>query len=368
VSAYRFSVSWSRVLPLGRGASNPPGLAFYDSLIDKLLAAGIEPWLCLYHWDLPQAIDDLGGWQNRDCAGWFADYASLIAARYGDRIKRFATFNEPSVFTLLGYGLNQHPPGIADRAALLRAIHHVNLGHGAAVDVIRTARPSCSLGCIYNWQPCIPATDEDTEAAERLDAYWNTAFPDPQLRACYPSPLADAMTAVIQSGDLKRINQPVDWFGLNHYSPIYVKAKPESLLGFGSTDPPPGVARTDIGWPIEPQRFAETLRKVHSRYQLPIYVLENGIGCYDTLDRNGGVDDWRRIDYLTGYIAAMQSAISSGTDIRGYFVWSLIDNFEWASGYKPRFGLIYMDYPTLSRIPKASFRWYAQLIEAARAK
>src|SRR5580704_15644093 len=180
VDAYRFSVAWSRVLPNGRGAVNEAGLAFYDRLIDELIAAGIEPWLCLYHWDLPQALDDLGGWTSRDSAGWFADYAALVARRYGDRVKRFATFNEPSVFTLFGYAFAGHAPGLADRALLLRAIHHVNLAHGAAVDALRACVPAASIGAIHNCQPCVPATDrpEDISAAEACDAYWNRAFPD----------------------------------------------------------------------------------------------------------------------------------------------------------------------------------------------
>jgi len=223
VQAYRFSVAWPRVLPHGRGAPNEPGLAFYDRLIDAILAAGIEPWLCLYHWDMPQAIDDLGGWTVRDSVGWFADYTALIANRYGDRVKRFATFNEPSIFTLFGHGFGDgENPVNADR--MHRAIHHVNLAHGAAVDVLRTRVPASSIGCIHNYQPCLPSTPSDTLAAKLCDAYWNRVYPDPQCHGDYPPLLRAAIEPHMQPGDLARIQRPLDWFGLNHYGPSYFKA------------------------------------------------------------------------------------------------------------------------------------------------
>jgi hypothetical protein len=205
VQAYRFSVAWPRVLPHGRGAANERGMAFYDRLIDSLLAAGIEPWLCLYHSDLPQALDDLGGWTVRDSAGWFADYAALVARRYGDRVKRFATFNEPSIFTLFGYGLGGGAPGASSPATFHRAVHNVNLAHGAAVDVLRSLVPNASIGAIHNWQPCLPATPADADAAELLGSYWNAVFPDPQCLGMYPPRLAAIMEPYVQPGDLARI-------------------------------------------------------------------------------------------------------------------------------------------------------------------
>jgi beta-glucosidase len=366
VDAYRFSVAWPRVLPNGRGDVNEAGLAFYDRLIDALIAAGIEPWLCLYHWDLPQALGDLGGWTNRDCAQWFADYAALIGRRYGDRVKRYATFNEPSVFTLFGYCLGGSAPGLSDHTMLLRAIHHVNLAHGAAIDRLRASVTDVSLGAIHNCQPCRPAGSQaaDRLAAQTLDAYWNGAFPDPQLLGRYPPLLADMMAPHQQPGDLGRICRPLDWFGLNHYSPHYVVADAGKPLGFRFAGPPAAVPRSAMGWPIEPQAFGETLLHVNARYRLPIYVLENGIAVADAPNAKGEVKDEPRIDYLRGYTAAMFAAIDAGADVRGYFVWSLLDNFEWGSGYGQRFGLVYVDYPTQRRILKASFRWYAQLIKA----
>jgi beta-glucosidase len=366
VQAYRFSVAWPRVLPRGRGIANQAGLAFYDRLIDGLFAAGIEPWLCLYHWDLPQSLADRGGWTNRDCAGWFADYAALIGRCYGDRVKRYVTFNEPSLFTLFGFGFGWDAPGISDRAAYLQAVHHVNLAHGAAVDALR-AVPAASIGGVHSWQPCLPATPADAEAAEQLSAYWNEVTADPQLLASYPPVVARLIEPYLQAGDLARICRPVDWFGLNHYSPVYAKSDPSAALGVAVGAAPADLPRTGVGWPIVPQAFRDTLLTVHQRYRLPIYVMENGFGSMDDkLNDAGEIADFHRIEYLTRYIDAMRDAMVAGAAVRGYFVWSLLDNFEWHSGYRPRFGLVYIDYATMKRIPKASFRWYAEMIKQAR--
>lgn len=365
VQAYRFSIAWPRILPLGRGKPNELGLAFYDRLIDAILAAGIEPWLCLYHWDLPQALDDLGGWTTRDCVGWFADYTALVAARYGDRVKRFATFNEPSIFTLFGLGFGgKRATSSAD--ALHRAIHYVNLAHGMAVDILRARVAHSSIGSIHNYQPCLPSTPADGQAAERCDVYWNKAFPDPQCLGAYPALIRAQIEPYMQADDVARIGRPLDWFGLNHYSPVYVKAAANDVLGFGLGDKPTDIPLTPIGWPIMPDSFRDTLVYVSKRYGLPIYVLENGIGTYDKSNAGGSVIDNDRIAYLRAYIGAMNAAALVGADVRGYFIWSLLDNFEWNSGYDVRFGLVYIDYPTLRRTPKASFEWYHNLIKTAR--
>jgi len=368
IDAYRFSVAWSRVLPRGRGEVNEAGLGFYDRLIDTLIAADIEPWLCLYHWDLPQALGDLGGWTNRSCAQWFADYAGLVGHRFGDRVKRFATFNEPSVFTLFGFCFGGQPPGISDREMLLRAVHHINLAHGTAIDVLRGEVKGASLGIIHNYQPCRPETNtpQNMAAAHTMDAYWNRAFPDPQLLGHYPHLVADAVTPYQIVGDHARICRPIDWFGLNHYSPNYVRADSGNALGVGFGSAPADVKRTHMGWPIEPDAFRDTLVTVHKRYGLPIYVLENGCSSADTINGAGEVVDQPRIEFLRAYTSAMFDAIAQGADVRGYFVWSLLDNFEWASGYGQRFGLAYVDYLTQRRIPKASFRWYSEQIRSSR--
>jgi len=366
VQAYRFSVAWPRVLPQGCGPINEAGLSFYDRLIDALLAAGIEPWLCLYHWDLPQALEERGGWLNRESAVWFADYAGLIAARFGDRVKRFATFNEPSMFSLFSRSLGKRDRSSEDK--LHRMIHNVNLAHGRAVDVLRANVINASIGCIHNRQPCRPsgASEADATAAARLDVYWNEAFPDPQCRGEYPPSMRAAIEPHMQPDDLAQICRPLDWFGLNHYSPVYVQARADSMLGYDFGDKPPGVPLTPIGWPIEPAAFRQTLQTVHRNYGLPIYVLENGYGSFDQPDRTGAVIDPGRIEFLKAYINAMNDAASSGVDVRGYFVWSLLDNFEWDSGYSIRFGLSYVDYASLRRTPKSSFAWYAGLIKAMR--
>ena len=370
VSAYRFSIAWPRVLPQGTGPANELGLAFYDRLIDELLAAGIEPWICLYHWDLPQALQDRGGWTNRDSAAWFAEYATLIGGRYGDRVRRFATFNEPSVFTLFGYVFGWHPPASSTKADFFKAIHHVNLAHGAGIDALRAAVPQASLGAIHNVQPsrATGSSLADREAALKLDAIWNRAFPDAQLLGRYPDELAPSIAPYVKAGDMDRIKRPVDWFGLNHYSPIYASADPDSPLGFAWRDAPPDVPRSPIGWQVDPNAFRDVLVNTCRRYGLPIYVTENGAGAVEKLDAAGQVRDDARINFLAAYVDALRQAVSLGADVRGYFVWSLLDNFEWGAGYENCFGLVYVDYPTQRRVPKASARWYAQLIEAEKLR
>jgi beta-glucosidase len=367
IQAYRFSIAWPRVFPQGTGAINEPGLAFYDRLIDALEAAGIEPWICLYHWDLPQALEDRGGWLNRDIVGWFADYARVIGQRYGKRVKRFATFNEPGIFSLFSRSF-----GARDRSAddkLARWIHHVNLAHGAAVDALRDTVPAAQIGLISNYQPIYPSSDkpEDIAEAKLIGDYWNRAFADPQYLGVYPDLIRDAIKPHIESGDMARIHRPLDWFGLNHYSPVYINADPNAIVGLGWGPKPDGIPRSPIDWTIEPDAFRDTLIEVSRRYGKPVYVTENGYGSnVERPDDNGEVIDHGRIAFLRDYISALDQAITGGADVRGYFVWSLLDNFEWEQGYKVRFGLAYVDYPTQRRIPKSSFRWYAELIRRAR--
>lgn len=368
VRAYRFSTAWPRLLPRGRGAVNEQGLAFYDRLIDGLLEARIEPWLCLYHWDLPQSLDDLGGWTNRDIAGWFADYAALVARRYGDRVKHFATFNEPSVSTLFGYALGWNAPGIADKSSYCKAAHHLNLAHGAAVDAIRDLLPSALIGAIHNRQPVLPESGkpEDARAAELLDAHWNLLFPEPQSFAAYPALIAHEIEPYQQAGDMAHICRRLDWFGVNHYSPIYARADASSQLGFAWGKPPASAQQTGVGWSIHPDAFRDVLIAASRRYGLPIHVTENGSGGIDAPDATGAIVDKARIDYLRAYTNAMGEAIRAGADIRGYFVWSLLDNFEWGAGFTNRFGLVHVDFKTLKRTPKASAHWYAGLIRKTR--
>lgn len=369
VDAYRFSVSWPRVLPRGKGAINSAGLDYYDRLIDKTLEAGIEPWLCIYHWDLPQALHELGGWASRDCAGWYADYAALLARRYGDRVKRWITFNEFSVFTLFGYAIPWAAPGITDREQHLRAIHHVNLAHGAGVEVLRDLVPGVSVGAIHNRQRVLPegGRPENAEAAALLDEHWNLAFADPQILAHYPPRLAQALEPYVKPGDMARIARPIDWLGLNHYGPIFARADDSMTWGYGWGDAPSDSPDYGVGWAIFPDMFRDELLELTRRYRLPIVITENGCGGNDQPDADGAVHDPHRIAYLRVYHAAMREAIRLGADVRGYFLWSLLDNFEWGSGYGNRFGLFHVDYTTYKRTAKTSARWYANLIQAERA-
>ncbi len=369
LDAYRFSVAWPRVLPTGRGRVNETGLDFYDRLIDGLLAAKIEPWLCLYHWDLPLALGDEGGWINRDTAGWFADYAALIARRYGDRVKRWATFNEFSVFTIFGFALDGQPPGISDRVAHLKAIHHTNLAHGLGVDVVRSLVPGASIGAVHNRQRIVPESQkpEDVAAAGLLDEHWNLVFPDPQILGHYPTQTAKHIEPIMQAGDMAKICRPLDWFGINHYGPIFIKKDDKTVWGYGWGATPADAPVSEIGWAIFPDMFRDELIEIDRKYKLPIYVTENGAGSHDAPDGKGAVDDHPRISYLTAYTDAMKDAIKTGADVRGYFVWSLLDNFEWSAGYANRFGLVYVDFKTQRRIPKSSSRWYADLIKSAKA-
>lgn len=368
VDVYRFSVSWPRLLPRGRGAVNQAGLDFYDRLIDEVLEAGIEPWLCLYHWDLPQALHDLGGWTQRDCAGWYADYAALVARRYGDRIKHWCTFNEFSVFTLFGYAIDWAAPGITDRAAHLRAIHHVNLAHGWGVDVLRALVPDARIGAVHNRQVVYPERDtaEDREAAALLDEHWNLAFPDPQLLGQYPPRIAAAIEPYVRAGDMARICRPVDWFGLNHYGPIFARHDPNGTWPFGWGEAPADAPKDLVGWPIFPEAFRDELLLLTRRYGLPVYVTENGCGQPDAPDAQGVVHDPVRITYLRTYLRAMTQAMRAGADVRGYFVWSLLDNFEWGSGYGNRFGLVHVDFASQKRTPKTSAAWYRGVIAGSR--
>ncbi|OIR09151.1 beta-glucosidase [mine drainage metagenome] len=365
LNTYRFSVSWPRVLPRGRGRINDKGLDFYDRLIDAVLEAGIEPWLCLYHWDLPQSLHDLGGWTNRDCAGWYADYAALCARRFGDRVKHWCTFNEFSVFTLFGYAIDWAAPGVTDRQAHLRAIHHVNLAHGAGVEVLRDLVPEARIGAVHNRQQVLPEHNDpaNQEAAEFLDEHWNRAFPDPQILGHYPPRLAELIEPYVKGGDMARICRRQDWFGLNHYGPIFARKAPDWIWGFCWGDAPADADKSQLGWPVFPDAFRDELLLVSRRYKLPVYVTENGCGGNsDQLGPDGAILDQHRIAYLKLYIAKLREAVAQGADVRGYMVWSLLDNFEWGSGYGQRFGLVHVDFDSLKRTPKQSYDWYRGLI------
>ncbi|MFZ1990034.1 MAG: GH1 family beta-glucosidase [Alphaproteobacteria bacterium] len=366
LNAYRFSIAWPRIQPSGRGAANERGLAFYDRLVDGLLEVGIEPWACLYHWDLPQALEDAGGWPSREISKWFTDYAALVSSRLGDRIKHWATFNEPNVFTYLGYGLGVHAPGRAARTDCLRAMHHVNLAHGAAIRVLRANVANAKLGCVLNLHPVRPETSNDEHARVMLDAVWNRAFADPMFNGDYTPPLLAELSKInglICDGDMSAIRQKMDFFGLNHYSPLYARTDTNSPWGFAIGRGPADRPKTGMGWEIDPGAFRDQLLEIGERYgRMPIYVTENGWGGEETADASGRVDDSPRARYIADYLAALLEARERGADVRGYFVWSLLDNFEWSEGYAKRFGIVRVDYDTMKRTPKASYDWLKTVI------
>jgi beta-galactosidase len=370
VQAYRFSISWSRVIPDGRGNLNAAGLDFYDRLVDEILGAGITPFATLFHWDLPQALQEQGGFANRDICGWLSDYATRTASRLGDRVKHWIILNEPSVYSCLGHALGIFAPGITDRAAFLAVTHHLNLAQSFALQALRSLDSSWQLGTTLNIHPGVPADNskESKVMSERYNDLWNRCFLGPLLSGSYPDGVIAELDPYIHPGDLDSIRQPISFLGINHYFRAYIQADANELLGFRQVPPPPDRPRTSFDWEINPQVFRDLLLWLHQDYQCPpIYITENGAYFDDALSEDGKVHDHRRIEFLDGYIHAMWEAMNQGVDIRGYFVWSLLDNFEWASGYRPTFGLVKTDFKNQNRIPKDSFYWYRNLIEQNRS-
>jgi beta-glucosidase len=384
VDAYRLSVAWPRIQPDGRGPVNPAGVDFYSRLVDELLAAGITPLVTLYHWDLPQALEDAGGWPVRDTAHRFADYAVALQERLGDRVSRWITLNEPFCSSVLGYGTGRHAPGVRDAGATLAAAHHLLLGHGLATRAMRERDAEASYGITLNLEPVSPLTDraEDQQAAERSLVLSNLLFTDPVLRGGYPDAARDLWAAssdfsFLRDGDLDVTSTPLDFLGVNYYFPARVRQVPYD-------EPEPSLRRiddlgvasplladdevTEMGWPVDADGLRRLMQWLQDTYPglPPIYVTENGRAAADPV-QDGAVDDVDRIRYLDGHLRALAQAVEAGVDVRGYFVWTLLDNFEWAAGYAKRFGLVHVDYRTQARLPKASFGWYRDLIAARDA-
>ncbi len=319
-SAYRFSTAWPRILPFGSDVIDQRGLDFYDRLVDALVARGIAPWLCLYHWDLPQALQDQGGWLNRDTGEKFADYARVVAKRLGDRVKHWVTFNEANVHALFGHGVGTHAPGVKGLSNMVAAIHHQNLAHGLAVQALRAERVDLRIGPVISLQPIRPSSDSepDHRAALRFDAMWNGACLDPLMRGSYPDLVAGDFAPLVKDGDLATIRQPTDFVGVNYYSPMYVMEAPKSLFGawFGAV--PAGTRLTAIGWPVDAGGLTEELIRLRDRYGDPeLYVTENG-ACYDDpLAADGTVHDDDRVAYLRDHLAAARRALAAGVKLRG---------------------------------------------------
>jgi len=367
-TSYRFSLSWPRIQPDGRGAINQKGLDFYGALVDELLQAGIRPFVTLYHWDLPQALEDAGGWPERDLAGRFSDYAEIVARALGDRVKHWMLFNEPKIFTVMGYLVGIHAPGRKDRDSFLRATHTVNRATGRAFAAMKAIDAGFEISNAFNMSPCAPLSDsaEDAAATTRWDAFVNRWFLDPALHGRYPDAFPAGLPAEamgIRDGDLEEMRAPLDFVGINLYTRTLVKAVEDGNLNAadGSPGGGPDGPRTEFGSEVWPDALHDQILAVHRDYDAPIIeVTENGCSYGDGPDANGVVNDTRRIEFYRDFLAGVARAIEAGARVRGYHAWSLMDNFEWAKGYEQRFGLVWCDFESGRRIPKASAHWYAE--------
>ena len=371
LTSYRFSIAWPRIQPEGSGPAHAKGIDYYGRLIDDLLAAGIRPFPTLYHWDLPQRLQDRGGWPERDTAGRFADYAETAMRAFGDRVDHWLIFNEPSIFTVMGYLAGIHAPGIRDLEAYLRATHTVNLAQGEALRAMRAVRSDSAIGTAFNMSPCQPDGDseQDAAAAERWHALVNLWFLETALRGRYPEAFVDGPPLErmgVREGDMERVKAPLDFLGINLYSRTFVKHATDDAWGVGAIASRPmggdDGPKTDFGWEVWPDALYEMLMRVTRDFDSPaIEITENGCSYGDAPDAQGVVHDTRRIEFYRGYLGAVARAIAEGADVRGYHAWSLLDNFEWSEGYSQRFGLAYVDFPTGERTLKDSGRWYGRV-------
>ncbi|HZT91365.1 MAG TPA: GH1 family beta-glucosidase [Gaiellaceae bacterium] len=370
LDAFRFSIAWPRVLPQGRGKPNARGLDFYDRLVDELLGNGIEPFATLFHWDTPQALEEVGGWPSRSVVDAFCEYVEAVAARLGDRVRHWITHNEPWVVSWVGHAWGHHAPGRESDADALATAHHLLLSHGRAVEILRRLSPGAAVGITLNLDfPYAASNSEEDQAAARwVDGLHNRWFLDPIFRGEYPADMLEAWRESmpeLEDGDLREIAAPIDFLGVNNYTSPLVAADENG--GRSRIVRRSDVDRTDMGWEVVPQGLHDLLVRLHRDYEpRALYVTENGAAFPDVVDHDGSVGDPERQAYLEAYIAAAAGALADGVPLRGYFAWSLLDNFEWAWGYWKRFGLVYVDYPTQQRIPKGSFYWYRDLIAKHR--
>jgi beta-glucosidase len=362
LKAYRFSISWPRIFPSGFGRANLPGLDFYDRLTDALLAANIEPFITLHHWDLPQALYENGSWLNRDNLGYFADYSAVMAKRLGDRVRRWATFNEPSVIAWDGYVSGEHAPGENNPIMARQVAHNLMVAHGLAVQAIKGVDPGLEAGIVLTQWHVDPASDDPADIAAAEQA-WNageTVFLHPLFTGHYHPETIDAIEGrlpEIKSGDMALISQKLDFLGINSYSRSVISAAQ------GRLEKIPGSEYTEMGWEVCAPAFRRMLVRIYNDYHLPpIYITENGAAFNDVVSPDGKVHDERRLDYLRQHFIAVHQAMQDGVDVRGYFVWSLLDNFEWSHGFTKRFGLIRVDYDTQKRTIKDSGEWYSRII------
>ena len=368
LDAFRFSIAWPRVLPNGRGRVNKAGLDFYDRLVDELLAHGIEPFATLFHWDTPQALEDAGGWPARATAEAFVEYAEAVAGRLGDRVRYWITHNEPWVCAWIGHAWGQHAPGRTSESDAVATAHHLLLSHGWAVDAIRRAASDAQVGLTLNLAHAYPASDtpEDEAAAWQVDGEGNRWFLDPIFRGAYPADLLERNELVapfVRDGDLEAMAAACDFLGINNYFRFLVSGGD----GGPRMERNPEADHTDMGWEVYPEGLRRLLVRVAEDYAPPaIYITENGAAFGDVRSHDGRIHDPERTEFIASHIDAVAAAVADGAPVKGYFVWSLLDNFEWAHGYSKRFGVIYIDYPTLERVPKDSFYWYRDSIASRR--
>ena len=376
VTAYRFSMAWTRVLPDGTGAVNQAGLDFYRRLVEALLEAGITPFLTLYHWDLPQALEDRGGWRSRDTVDAFAEYAGVAAAALGDRVHQWITHNEPWVASFVGHRDGIFAPGRTDFGEALTAAHHILLSHGRAAAAIRSHAPGASVGIALDCRPAVPATSrrQDVDAWRHFDGFRNRWFFDPVFGKGYPRDMIAAyreaghlqgrVPSFVASGDMAEIAAPLDFLGINYYTSLAVRAGREESEDTGvPAGAPAPEGYTEMGWPITPSALTSFMTRVAERYRPPLIIVsENGASYSVGPDETGAVHDGRRIRYLARHVDAIGDALEAGVPVGGYFVWSLLDNLEWTSGFSQRFGLVWVDHDTQQRVPKDSYYWYRELL------
>lgn len=372
IDAYRFSFSWSRIQADGKSAINPKGISFYDRLIDGVLDRGLDAFATLYHWDLPLSLHNDGGWTHADTAARFADYAGIMADHFGDRLSSLTTFNEPWCSSMMGYLYGVHAPGVKDLAQAITVVHHQHKAHGLAVQRIKSSKPELPVGIVLNLQSVYPGSSAKAseDAAKRHKIFHNGIFIEPLFEGRYPAEFVDQLGHLLPpdwQDDLSTIHQPLNFWGLNYYTPARVLHDDQPGTDYPATKPvvlPDSTPVTDIGWEIDASTLKDLLIEIYDRYSLPpCFITENG-ACFNDQPEDGVVHDTRRINYLSDHLSAISDACQSGVPLKGYFAWSLMDNFEWAEGYTMRFGLIHVDYETQKRTVKNSGRWFTELAAA----
>lgn len=366
-NSYRFSIAWPRIIPAGTGAVNEKGLDFYDRLVDEILKAGINPMACLYHWDLPQPLEDKGGWQGREVVGPFAEYARVVTKRLGDRVKTWMMLNEPNVVAIFGYGVGEHAPGLhLGEQGILKALHHQNLAQGAALRAIAAEHKGLTLGTVTNIQPCRADTDSEADraAAIRWDAVWNRVTVDGLLRGAVPDVLAEKMKDIVKPGDMEQTKFPIDLLGINYYSRCTMKHEAGHPFDAWWGDAK-AQRYTYMGWPVQPDGMYDLLMEFKNLYGNPaVFIAENGAAYDDQVAADGQVHDVERTQFIKEHIEQVHRALSDGSNIKGYLAWSLLDNFEWAFGLSKRFGIVRVDYDTQKRTPKDSYKFFSSVVKA----